>query len=269
MSELDSSIRITSVCATAATLAGVTPSTEVEPANALVTALAAKKLHGEKTDRTVIYNPDAVALWLYQKYTDIFTDAALSSDLALPLCSVMPSVTPVCFASMYTGVMPAVHGIQKYEKPVLKTETLFDLFLAAGKRVAIVSTAGDSISKIFLEREMEYYIYPTVDEVNCKAMELIEEDRFDLIAIYNGNYDGTMHKCGTESPAALAALQQNVDFYAALVEKIRQCWKNHRVFYGFCPDHGCHEIDAECGSHGLDMPEDMNVIHFYGIKEAE
>ena len=34
-------------------------------------------------------------------------------------------------------------------------------------------------------------------------------------------------------------------------------------------DHGCHEIDGECGSHGLDMEEDMNVIHFYGIKKAE
>ena len=44
-------------------------------------------------------------------------------------------------------------------------------------------------------------------------------------------------------------------------------WKNHDVLYGFLPDHGCHEIDGECGSHGLDMEEDMNVIHFYGIKD--
>ena len=31
----------------------------------------------------------------------------------------------------------------------------------------------------------------------------------------------------------------------------------------FLPDHGCHEIDGQLGSHGLDMYEDMNVIHFY------
>ena len=30
-------------------------------------------------------------------------------------------------------------------------------------------------------------------------------------------------------------------------------------------DHGCHEIDGGCGSHGLDMPEDLNIHHFYGI----
>ena len=269
MSELDSSICITSVRSTIEQLASVTTSSAVDAPNPLVAALADKKLGSVKTDRTVIYNPDAVALWLYQKYTDLFTQAALMSDLAIPMRSVMPSVTPVCFASMYTGVTPDVHGIQKYEKPVLKTETVFDAFLSAGKRVAIVSTSGDSISKIFLEREMDYFIYDTVAEVNQKALSLIEEDQHDLIVIYNGNYDGTMHKCGTESEEALSALRQNVSFYAELIGKIRFCWPTHNVFYGFCPDHGCHEIDAECGSHGLDMPEDMNVIHFYGIKTAE
>lgn len=59
----------------------------------------------------------------------------------------MPSVTPVCFASMYSGVMPEIHGIMRYEKPVLKIKTVFDALAAAGKRCAIVSTEGDSISK--------------------------------------------------------------------------------------------------------------------------
>ena len=31
------------------------------------------------------------------------------------------------------------------------------------------------------------------------------------------------------------------------------------VLYGFMPDHGCHEIDGGAGSHGLMMPEDMNI----------
>lgn len=269
MSDLDSSICITSVRASVEQLTGMPVPERVNPANPLLTALVAAKLGDRQVDRVVLYNPDAVALWLYQKYTDLFTPAALCSDLALPMLSVMPSVTPVCFASMYTGVMPDVHGIKKYEKPVLTTDTLFDACLRAGKKAAIVSTAGDSISKIFLEREMDYFIYDTVAAVNEKALSLIEADAYDLLVIYNGNYDGTMHKCGTESSEALDALRQNVAYYTELVEKIRTCLKEHNVLYGFCPDHGCHEIDAECGSHGLDMPEDMNVIHFYGIKPAE
>lgn len=269
MSDLYSSIPITSVTASVLELFGLPVSADIEGANPVISALAAKKLGGKSIDRAVIYNPDAVALWVYQKYTEKFTAAALASDVALPMLSVMPSVTPVCFGSMYTGVMPAVHGIMKYEKPVLKINTLFDSAIKGGKKAAIVSTANDSISMIFLERDMEYFIYDTPEEVNKKALELIDEDRFDLIVIYNGNYDGTMHRWGPESPESLAALDMNVAFYDELVAKINGQWKNHDVFYGFCPDHGCHEIDGGCGSHGLDMQEDMNVIHFYGIKPSE
>lgn len=269
MSELDSSICITSVRASVEALCGLPVPPHVDSPNPLLRAMSKHRLGERTVDRVVLYNPDAVALWLYQKYTAMFTDAALCSDLALPMRSVMPSVTPVCFASMYTGTQPEVHGIRKYEKPVLTADTLFDAFLRAGKKVAIVSTAGDSISKIFLERNMDYFIYDSVAQVNEKAFSLIEEDTYDLLVIYNGNYDGTMHKCGTESPEALQALQENVAVYAALVDKIRTAWTAHSTLYGFCPDHGCHEIDAECGSHGLDMPEDMNVIHFYGILPAQ
>ena len=265
MSDLYSSICISSVKSTILELMGLEKTEGDKGSNPVIKALA----RGKKTDRAVIYNPDAVALWVYQKYTEKFTEAAVKSDLAVPMLSVMPSVTPVCFASMYTGVMPEVHGIRKYEKPVLRTETVFDRFLAAGKKCAIVSTEGDSISKIFLERDMDYYIYGSVDEVNAKTFELIEENRYDLLVIYNGDYDGFMHKFGPESEEALSRLDMNVATYGKIVDAIRKHMPENRVFYGFCPDHGCHEIDGGCGSHGLDMQEDMNVIHFYGIKEPE
>ncbi len=266
MAEIRNSICLTSVAYTVSEIMGVEKS---EKSNPVLLSLAEKKLQGRKADRAVLYNPDAVALWLYQKYTQLFADAAISSDVALPILSVMPSVTPVCFASMYSGVMPSVHGIQKYEKPVLTVNTLFDTFIKAGKKCAIVSTARDSISCIFLEREMDYFIYESVDEVNEKALELIDEDVYDLIVIYNGNYDGTMHKFGPESEESIAALKHNIAFYKELTDKIKAQWKSHDVLYGFLPDHGCHEIDGECGSHGLDMEEDMNIIHFYGIKTKE
>ena len=38
-------------------------------------------------------------------------------------------------------------------------------------------------------------------------MELIVRDEYDFIAVYNGNYDGIMHKKGPESPEALAELR--------------------------------------------------------------
>lgn len=268
MSDLYNSICITSVAPTILNNVGIAPE-GMEAENPVLNALVKEKLSGRKPDRVVMYNPDAVGLWLLSKYTHLFTDAFLCSDVALPMLSVMPSVTPVCFASMYTGVMPDVHGIKAYRKPVLTQNTIFDEYIKHGKKCAIVSTEGDSISKIFLERDMDYFIYDTVEEVNDKTFELIEKDEYDLVVIYNGDYDGTMHSKGPEGEESIDALKRNIATYKAIVEKIKACWKNHDVLYGFAPDHGCHEIDGGCGAHGLDMEEDMNIIHFYGVKAKE
>lgn len=50
---------------------------------------------------------------------------------------------------------------------------------------------------------------------------------------------------------------------------IRTHWKGHNSLVGFAMDHGCHEIDGNCGSHGLDMEEDLNIVHSYQIYPAE
>lgn len=36
---------------------------------------------------------------------------------------------------------------------------------------------------------MDYYIYDTVEEVNAKVVELIIEDKYNFLVIYNKNYD--------------------------------------------------------------------------------
>ena len=146
---------LTGLAGAVARLLGIEPPREAAPALDVVLEAAERAFSGEKADRALLYNPDAVALWLYQRYTPLFAKVMVRTRLAVPLLSVMPSVTPVCFASMYTGAMPEIHGIRAYEKPVLRTDTLFDALIRAGKKPAIVSTEGDSVSKIFLEREME------------------------------------------------------------------------------------------------------------------
>ena len=264
VSELYDSICLTSVEATVLSMMGIDLPDGIAPPNRIVL----EKFSDVRADRAVLYNPDAVALWIFQKYTELFADAYSVSDLAVPLLSVMPSVTPVCFASMYTGVLPEVHGIRRYEKPVLRQRTLFDVLIENGKKPAIVSTSGDSISKIFLERDMDYFIYDTIDEVNARAHELIRRDIYDVIVIYNGNYDSRMHKTGPESEDSLNQLRRNIADYRAFAEDIRSFLGEHTTFFGFMPDHGCHEIDGDCGGHGLDMEEDMNIIHFYGLNRG-
>lgn len=253
---------------TAATVAALmdfpAPAAAAEPIRVVLDA-ARERFGGAPVERMLLYNPDAIAMWLFQKYTHLFAGAMLHSSLTLPMLSVMPSVTPVCFASMYTGVMPEVHGIRAYEKPVLKCETLFDAALAAGRRVAIVSTEGDSISKIFLERDLAYFILPTPEECNAKAAELMERDACDILVLYNRNYDSTMHRHGPESEQALRELASNANTFASFAQLARRAWRGKRAALAFLPDHGCHEIDDGLGSHGLEMPEDMNIVHFYGF----
>ena len=72
-----------------------------------------------------------------------------------------------------------------------------------------------------------------------------------------------MHKKGPESVEALAELKVNCHIFSCFSELVKNNWKHHNTLLGFAMDHGCHEIDGNCGSHGLDMLEDINIMHFY------
>jgi len=253
------------VCAALAYAMGIEAPAEAAPANETLVQYIDEIFGGKKADRVVMYNPDAAAQWIMEKYPAFCRSAVNRADVKLPLCSVMPSVTPVCFGTMYTGAQPAVHGIQKYEKPVITIDTLFDALIRAGKKPALITYGQCSLSKIYLERDMDYFHYPKggIDEVNAKAVELILRDEHDFILIYNGNYDSVMHKEGPESPEALAELRLNAHIFGVISDLIQTHWKHHRTLLGFAMDHGCHEIDGGCGSHGLDMEEDLNIMHLY------
>ena len=231
--------------------------------NEILTSYIDEKFHGEKADRIFMYNPDAIAEWIYEKYPQLLAKAMNHKELDVPFCTVMPSVTPVCFATMYTGVQPSVHGIQKYEKPVLTIETIFDMLIKAGKKPVIVADKNSSIANIFLNRDMDYFLYDRTEQVNAKAAEIIMQNEYDFVVVYNGNYDSRMHKFGPEGLEALAELRTNAQAFATFSVLIERYWTKHNSLVAFAMDHGCHEIDGDAGSHGLDMPEDLNIVHFY------
>lgn len=218
---------------------------------------------GEKADRIFMYNPDAIAQWIYEKYPHLLNEVKNRTDIEVPFATVMPSVTPVCFGTMYTGTQPEVHGIQSYTKPVITVDSIFDALIRAGKKPVIIAENNSSMSKIYLEREMDYFIYDTIEEVNAKAAEVIMRDEYDFVAVYNGNYDSIMHKYGPESIEALSELRANSEAFALFSALIEKHWSKHNTLLGFAMDHGCHEIDGGCGSHGLDMDEDINIVHLY------
>ena len=253
------------LCAALAYAMGIEPPKYAAEPNELLITYIDNVLAGKKADRIFMYNPDAIGQWIYEKYPRLLEAARNRTDIEVPFCTVMPSVTPVCFGTMYTGAQPSVHGIRRYVKPVLTIDTIFDALIRAGKKPVIIADTTSSIAKIFLEIYMDYFIYDTLEEVNAKAAQGILEDKYDFVVVYNGNYDSLMHKNGPESVISLAELRANDHAFAIFSEMIASHWKNHNTLVGFAMDHGCHEIDGDCGSHGLDMPEDLNIIHLYKI----
>ena len=257
------------LCAALTYAMGIDAPKEAHSANEDLKAYVDEKLSGEKCDRVFMYNPDAIAQWIYRKYPELLWDIVNHAELEVPFKTVMPSVTPVCFGTMYTGAQPEVHGIREYAKPVIRIDTIFDALLRAGKKPAIVADSECSIGKIFLERDMDYFIYDTLEEVNAKAAELIIEDKYDFIVVYNGNYDHYMHKVSPEGIEALSELRCNAEAFSLFSVLIEKYWKKHNVLAGFAMDHGCHEIDGKSGAHGLDTPADLNITHLYKIYPKE
>ena len=152
-------VSLDTLCSALAYTMGIEAPENAAEANKDLVAYIDEKFGGKKADRIFMYNPDAVAQWIYEKYPRLIREVEAATELALPMACVMPSVTPVCFGTMYTGAQPSVHGIQKYEKPVIKIDTLFDAMLRAGKKCAIVAQKKCSMGMIFLERNMDYYLY--------------------------------------------------------------------------------------------------------------
>lgn len=260
---MKNSVSLDTLCGSLCSIMGIDAPEMAASPDAALCSYAEEKFGGRKADRIFMYNPDAIAQWVYEKYPHFFAEVKQRTEHEAPFCTVMPSVTPVCFGTMYTGAQPEVHGIRAYVKPVIAIDSIFDALIRSGKKPAVVCTAGDSMSKIFLEREMDYFFYDTVEEVNAKTAELILKDEYDFIAVYNGNYDSCMHKFGPESHEALGELRANVRTFGMFADMIAEHWKNHNTLIGFAMDHGCHEIDGGCGSHGLDMDEDLNIVHLY------
>lgn len=218
-----------------------------------------------KIDRVFMYNPDAIGMWIYEKHRELFEPLEIITQVREDILTVFPPVTPVCFGSMYTGMKPEDHGILKYEKPVLKAYTIFDYLPSAGKKSAIVCTQGDSIAEIFKGRDIDYFIYPTIDECNKQAEKLINSDKHDFIVLYNGNYDYYMHRFAPEGKKSLRELGKNIDTFCKFQRLIRESWKGHKTFLAFAPDHGCHRSIFPPGNHGKYIPKDMNTVHFYSF----
>lgn len=216
--------------------------------------------------KILIYCPDAVGDIQRQNYPEDFLPVEKKSDFMFKSAGVMPSVTPVCYATIFSGAPPEVHGIKKYEKPILEVETIFDVFAQAQKNVAIISVNTCSIDTIFRRRPIDYYSFRNSQMAYKMARELICKSEYDLIIFYYFDYDKLQHRHGVYSPEALEKMREAIKCYAELADLTDIAWSEYDRVVAFTPDHGCHNTEPTRGTHGSDVAEDMVVNHFYRLR---
>ncbi|MFH1314239.1 MAG: alkaline phosphatase family protein [Candidatus Eisenbacteria bacterium] len=260
---------ITSVTPTVCNLMGIPP-----PALSTgdVLGRVVETARGEgvaKVDKCLIYAPDAIGSRICRDYETRFKEVMRHAPIRVPLRSVFPPKTPVCFASMFTGAMPKRHGIIKYDKRVLACDTIFDAFARERKATAIVAVRDSSIDRIFRDRVIDYFSEAYDRQVTDRTLDLIKAGEHDLVVAYHQQYDDVLHETGPRSGEALEALENHIAGFLDMAQAVESYWAAHNRMIAFAPDHGAHMDPATGrGTHGDDIAEDMEVDHFYGIAPA-
>ena len=218
-----------------------------------------------KNQKTFIYCPDAVGEIHRQHYPELLARVEKVAGIRLLSTGVMPSVTPVCFGTIFSGASPEVHGIKQYAKPVLTVQTLFDSAVKAGKKAAIVSVNECSIDRIFRNRNIDYY--SLCSDARCREMceKIMRNDDYDMIVCYSTDYDHLSHVTGCDSEESVTALKNCVQYFEDFSRLTDELWGGYNRVLVWAPDHGNHPISETSGTHGTNTADDMLVNHFYKL----
>ncbi len=219
--------------------------------------------------KVLVFAPDAVGEVHRQRFPELFSRLDKITEFRIFSSTVMPSVTPVCFATIFSGASPQVHGIQQFIKPVLQIETIFDVLAKAGLNVAILARNGMSIDKIFRDRRVDYYSMRTDQAVFDWTKKLLADSDYDFILSYMVGYDHASHHNGPWAPDSISELKLAFDRFEELSALVDKHWGSFNRALVWSPDHGNHQVDEKSGGHGTDQPDDMLVNHFYSIRAGK
>ena len=72
------------ICAALTYALGIPAPQEAAPKNSDLAGYVDKIFNSEKADRIIMYNPDAIAQWIYEKYPHFFESVTNNTDIEVP-----------------------------------------------------------------------------------------------------------------------------------------------------------------------------------------
>ena len=218
-------------------------------------------------EKVAILAPDGFGwfAWSLWQHEMLFLKG-LHTQRSLILRAVLPSITPVNFSAMVTGVGLDIHGVKTYKHNFM-CETLFDTVREAGGTSAGVGfegyTGGELLARFAdidgtTQRGSDLNIVSKV-----KAVVTSHEPEFIIAQL--GKVDDVFHKYGPSSPEVVPMLRDTDSNLKQLVESLVP------LGYGILilADHGQHDIDdgniadnkktEKKGGHGSESDIDCQV----------
>jgi predicted AlkP superfamily pyrophosphatase or phosphodiesterase len=206
----------------------------------------AQDLAGSK--RVAVLAPDALGLfaWNLWKQKMPFL-SSLHEMRTLVLRSVMPSITPVNFATMVSGTDQAGHGIVTFRSE-FACETIFD-----GLRERKMRSAGVGLSGYTGCELLGRFADICGDagnggdaEIAATALGIADREKPEFLIVQLGVVDDVFHEFGPSSPEVVPMLEGSDTRLKLMVERLKG------LEYGviILSDHGQHDVpDAKPGEH--------------------
>ena len=212
-------------------------------------------------DKIAVLAPDAFGWFAWTLWQDELPYLrSLHARGSVILRSVLPSITPVNFATMVAGTDLEGHGVRTYDHD-FACETLFDVVRAAGGQSAASGLEGYTGSKLLARfADIDGTTAPGGDDLTVdKVIEIAEAHAPTFIIAQLGRVDDVFHKYGPSSPEVVPMLRATDARLKRAVEHLAP------LGYGviILADHGQHDIDdpttPKKGTHGSDSDADCQV----------
>jgi predicted AlkP superfamily pyrophosphatase or phosphodiesterase len=198
--------------------------------------------------KVAVLVPDALGLFAWNLWRQEMPYlSSLHEHRSLVVRSVMPSITPVNFATMVTGATHYRHRINTFNDTFV-CETVFDVLRQVGKASAGVGLHGYTGCEL-MGRCADICGdagHGTDDDIVRVALEIAQSQGPEFIIVQLGQVDDVFHEFGPSSPSVVPMLKGTDERIARMISALKP------LGYGtiVVSDHGQHDVpDAPKGEH--------------------